>query len=519
MTLARRAWLLLTAALIAGCGRDGGTAGIDGTGAPVIVAHNRLSYGTVAALGSVWVNNTRYDTATAVIVIDGTPGTEADIQTGDVVLVSARTDPNNVSRLVADRVTVDDAVEGPITAVDAANSSLVALGQTVRITPATAFDEAVVPASLAGLVVGESIEVAGFRGSNGDVIATRIEKKPAGTFETTGAVASLDVAAQRFMIGALEVEYAGVATTAIRNGDIVEAKGSVLLPGGALVASAIQRMMVVTGSSGDRVDIEGYVTAFDERAPQAFDVAGVPARITPDTIVSDVNLGLDAKVGVAGSLDTAGEIVASDVRRGFSPAPPSGSASPYTVLGQLFEVTSGPIRGAPINLWVQQSSGGYSYWWANGALYSNARGEFLADHLPPSEIMIHAGHGPWVQPCAVIVRVPGAAYQHIELFPGAAFENTLTPPRPQLVQGTALNGSVFEVVNGARQPVPGVLVWAYTGLEIDIASTRTDLNGRFFLCNLPQTVDLVADKDGYAMRSVAPVDMTAPVEIEMQRNQ
>jgi hypothetical protein len=171
-----------------------------------------------------------------------------------------------------------------------------------------------------------------------------------------------------------------------------------------------------------------------------------------------------------------------------------------------------------VNFWVQTPTFGYSYWWANGALYTDNRGEFTAVNLPASEIIVHAGHRGWVQPCAVNARVPGAEYLQVEVLPASAFEGTANPPRPQGVQGASLTGTVVETVNGAKQPVPGALIWAYSAFDIDLASTKTDLLGRFLLCNLPPQVALFTDKDGFELHEAWPIANDASdVEINLIR--
>jgi hypothetical protein len=518
MSVPRISVLLPIAAALLACDGSSESAGIDGTGAPIIVAQDTLAYGAVTALGSVVVNEVRYDTSRAAIVIDGQAGTEADIEPGDVVLVVAEPDPANPVRLMAERVTVDDAVEGPISAIDAAIGSLVALGQTVRVVPATVFDDNIATGAFAGLAVGDIVEVAGFRAANADIVATRIELKPAGGgFETTGAAAKVDVAARRLTVGGLTVDYGTIAPSpSIRDDDIVEVKGSVSLASGELVATSVARVNTLSGAAGDRVDLEGYVTAVDASSPRSFLVAGAAARITNDTILTDVAVALDEKVNVQGSLDSAGAVVATEVGRATSgwPTAPSGV---YTVVGRVFDFSLGVVGRTPVNLWVQAPTLGYSYWWANGALYSNGNGEFTAVNLPESEISIHAGHQGWVQPCAVNSPVPQSAYLQVEVLRGSAFA-TANPPRPQLVQGTSMTGTVFETVNGVRQTVPGALIWAYSVAEVDLASTMTDLQGRFFLCNLPSQVMLLTTKDGYRLNEAWPVAGNASaVEIELIR--
>ena len=420
--------LVLVTVLLTACDQGAGTAGIDGSGAPINQPPTTHAYGMTTALG-IWVNGVRYDTSNASIEIDGVVGKETEIRIGDVVKVEATPDPRNSALLRAVNVTVDDVVEGPIARVDAGSSTLVVLGQTVRVAPDTVFDEAMPDPSLSGLAVGAIFEVAGFRTSKGDVIATRIEPKAAGfPFETTGVVSNVDPAAHRFAIGALTVDTSSLdelhPPVELRNGEIVEVRGIEILTDGALVARSVWRSTVVDGKAGDRVDMEGYVTAFDASSPQTFDVAGVRTHTTTSTVVEDVDLTLDAKVAVNGSLDAAGAVIARNLRSG----PPLPTALGYTVVGRVFDAIAGGIPNAPINLWIQLPTWGYSYWWANGPLFTNGVGEFTAPRLPSAQIMVHAGHRGLVQPCAVIVNVLGAPALQVEVMSASAFDS-LNPPR------------------------------------------------------------------------------------------
>jgi hypothetical protein len=73
------------------------------------------------------------------------------------------------------------------------------------------------------------------------------------------------------------------------------------------------------------------------------------------------------------------------------------------------------------------------------------------------------------------------------------------------VSGNTLTGTIFETVDGVRQPVPGAAVWAYNENDVDLASTKSDLQGRYFLCNLPPVVALTVAKDGYQIEVVPAV--------------
>jgi hypothetical protein len=95
----------------------------------------------------------------------------------------------------------------------------------------------------------------------------------------------------------------------------------------------------------------------------------------------------------------------------------------------------------------------------------------------------------------------------------------LDPPRPQVIRGAPLTGSVFTILGGARVPVPGARLWVEDPNEVALATTRTDLQGRFFLCNLPARVSVAVSKEGFTLKSLWPVDGASPtpLEIEVER--
>lgn len=313
---ARSAWVAtLGAVMVVACGGGGSgsnaTAGIDRGGV--------VTSGTITGFGSVHVNGVRYVTSGATFVVDDQPGDESDLRVGQVVRIEGKLDANGTTG-TATRVVFDDEVEGPVQAIDTANATLVVLGRTVQVGPETSFDDSIVPRSLDGIAVGDRVEVSGFPASDGTVNATRIERKSVqGSYEIKGTVASLDVNARRFTLGALTVSYesaqlSGFSSGQPANGDTVEAIGT--LDGtGMLVASRIEKESVSGGSSDDDADYEGLITRFVSATD--FDVDG--QRVTTNSGTSYEggsagDLALDVSVEVEGGFNTAGAIVATKVQ-------------------------------------------------------------------------------------------------------------------------------------------------------------------------------------------------------------
>lgn len=244
-TLLRLSLLFALAAVVYGCGSSDSPPPPEPPPPGSGIGRTGVSLGTIANFGSVVVNGVRYETSTAAFTIDDSPGSQSDLRVGQVVFISGTSD-DNFATGSADSVSFDDNVEGPAQSIDLALGQLVVLGQTVIVGPDTSFDDSISPASLDGLAVGDIVEVSGFVAANGDIAATRIELKPAGSqFEVHGIVSGLDTGTLQFSINALVVDYSaatldGFPGGVISDGDFVEAKGDSLSPNGELLASKVE---------------------------------------------------------------------------------------------------------------------------------------------------------------------------------------------------------------------------------------------------------------------------------------
>ena len=304
------------AVFLTGCGGGGGGSGATASGSSVV------STGVITGFGSVYVNGVRFETTRAVFLVDDAPGSQDDLAVGDVVKIRGRVNDDGRTG-TATEVIGDDAVEGPVTALNLLAGTLVVAGQSVVTDADTSFDDNIPGSSLAGLVIGDFVEVAGFLDAAGAVRATRIEKKAAGsTVEVHGVVADLDTVNRRFRINALNIDYGAAVLEdfpggQITAGDFVEAKGSTFV-GGALQATKIEFEGPDADDDNDDGDakreIEGLITRFVSVTD--FDVAGRPVTTTLTTVYENgtaADLGLNLKVEVEGPLDAAGVLVARKV--------------------------------------------------------------------------------------------------------------------------------------------------------------------------------------------------------------
>ena len=311
-------------ALFAGCG--GGGSGDSLTPPPTTpppsggIGRNGVAVGPITTFGSIVVNGVRYETNSATFLLDGVAGTQDDLKVGQIVSVKGTINDDGTTG-TADEVTFDDSVKGPVESVDLALKRLVVLGQTVLVSLDTSFDDSFSPASLEGVAVGQIVEVSGQFNANGNIVATRIEPKPAGTmFEVHGTVTGLNTMAQTFSLNALVVDYSSATLdnfvgAPIAEGDFVEAKGMALGAAGELLATKVElESLLPDTADGDRVEIEGFITRFV--SAQDFDVAGVPVTTTGATTYlggAAADLGLNVKVEVEGDINASGVIVATEV--------------------------------------------------------------------------------------------------------------------------------------------------------------------------------------------------------------
>ncbi len=353
-TLWRQTLILGVTLAITGCGGGGG--GSD----PVVnppppsggIDRGGVAVGPIDGFGSVIVNGVKFDTSEAQFTVDGVPGAQDDLAVGQVVVIKGTIDDDGLTG-TADTVSYDDAVKGPVDAgsLDLVNQSFRVLGQPIRVTTGTAFDDSIQPGSLDALAEGDVVEVSGLPDADGFVRATRIERSSAGLFELKGFVRNLDTGAFTFDIGTQTVDYSAAQLDDFpaggpANDDFVEAKGSVFSIEGALVATRVQRQNDLTGDDlgeeGDDAEIEGYVNGF--RSSADFDVVGIRIRTTASTRFergTQADIRVNARLEAEGKLQADGSIVADEILfqpegrlEVFAPVEAvSVAAGTFTVLG------------------------------------------------------------------------------------------------------------------------------------------------------------------------------------------
>ena len=189
----------------------------------------------------------------------------------------------------------------------------------------------------------------------------------------------------------------------------------------------------------------------------------------------------------------------------YKPTPPT-----YTLQGVVFDAYTGPVAKASV---FARIGAGESY---SASVEADSSGRFLLMNIPEGKLILWSSGRTqeFVQPCALAVDMRGDAVQDIETV-SAETLNSLAPPRPLSVRPPVVTGTVYEVTATGRQPLAGASV-TLTEFFYMRANTRTDLNGRYFICDVPaKNVQLSVSKAGYVDKSVGFDASTSTVDIEV----
>ena len=328
----------------AGCGGDM-TAGIQGSGFTGGIA----AVGPITGFGSIFVDGVEYATGGAQISIDDQSATESQLRVGQVVTIKGTVNADGVTG-TATTVSFANDLRGPITQIDVNAQTFLVLGQTVRVTDATLFDDSLVASVLADMPVNTPVEVSGFLDSAGVLIASRIEAANAsGGLQVRGIVQALDTTARTFRINTLTVDYSGVSPSGtLSNGASVTVQGSTLSSASTLIATKVKVSGGLGAGANDRGQLEGVITSFTSNA--SFSVNGQAVTTDGTTLITPqgATLGLDVRVKVHGTFNASGVLAANKIEvrpqslslvRGTVDAV-SATARTLTVLGVSISTSS-----------------------------------------------------------------------------------------------------------------------------------------------------------------------------------
>ncbi|MBL4680867.1 MAG: hypothetical protein JKY88_09110, partial [Pseudomonadales bacterium] len=275
-----------------------------------------ITTGIVTGFGSVFVNGVEYETGSAEILSDDEITNETDLRVGQVVTLEGNKNDDGVTG-TADSIHYNDRVEGPITSI--IGNTIIVLGQSILVNGDTVFDDSVNTKSLAGLNVGDVIEVSGFLNSNREIVATYIESNAqGGEFELVGIVENLEINNSTFDLGNQSIDFSNAILqdfegVSLANGNQVEVKGRNFGPSGELIADRVE-LEESDFTLDNEVEVEGLISRFESVTD--FDVFGVKVTTTSNTVFEGGNpsvLAVNVKVEVEGSIDSNGILVARKV--------------------------------------------------------------------------------------------------------------------------------------------------------------------------------------------------------------
>lgn len=336
-------WSLLGLLLLGLSSCGGGTGG---TGSPVVAV------GTVMALGSIVVNGLTFDTTGAAITRDGQPGTPTALRVGHVVTVRGTLRPDGLGG-TAESVALDLQIIGPLSRLDLAANRLVVLGQDIRLESTTRVDMTLLQA----LALGNIVAVSGFTDADGVLRATRIDRlqeafTPDTELALDGTVSNLDPARRTFTLQGLRVDFStarllSLPENQLRNGQVVTIMSRRPVLDGVLAADSVTGKNVrLQDAPGVRVELQGIVTHVS--TPQAFEINGRPAQLTPSTVFEGgtaADLGLNVQVEIEGFLATDGTVLVEEVAFGASIERRGSITRSLSI--DTFEVDGRPVRLTP----------------------------------------------------------------------------------------------------------------------------------------------------------------------------
>jgi hypothetical protein len=264
--------LAAAAALVSACG-----GGADSSS--VTESATSFATGPISGFGSVIVNGVRYDDSSATVLDDDDGGRSRDaLKLGMMVEVDGAQMNRAAAQGKALRIRFGSEIVGPVGSVNAGAGSLVVLGQTVRTTTTTVFDDSLA-GGLAALTAGAVVEVhALFDAASGSYVATRIEGEDDTSFyKLRGVIANLDAAAKTFTLGGEVISYAGLTVAelpvVLANGQHVRVRLQTTQVASQWVAVAM-RPGVRKLEDREEAHLRGAITALSSTAN--FEVNGLP---------------------------------------------------------------------------------------------------------------------------------------------------------------------------------------------------------------------------------------------------
>jgi hypothetical protein len=173
-------------------------------------------------------------------------------------------------------------------------------------------------------------------------------------------------------------------------------------------------------------------------------------------------------------------------------SPTAGTAATYSVSGVVSKTVNGssaPVANRQVHLWIQSSS--HSSF--TQVVTTDQSGRYMTS-VPPGRVFAIALHPPdEQQPCLASAVVNRDATIDIELLPtdGSASSS------PPSAASPLITGVVYESTPQGRKRLGDVHISVDADNDVWVGYTRTDTEGRFFLCRVNAPVQMVVSGNGY----------------------
>ena len=302
----------LTLLILWGCS---GGAGGDSLTAGGGIGGSGVTVGSVSKFGSVFVNGDEFDTAGAVVVVDGIERGSGDqavfdnLSVGKLVRIEGQYAGTGTG--TAQRIVYNEDIVGPVasqTVVDANTRKLVIMGQTIMIDTKTNF----VNTALLTVATGNVLEVSGFLDDQGFIHAGYLKKRAdaytlGSEVQVRGTATGVNTQLRTFKINQLTIDYSTGDVSQLTNGapqtgQYLEVKGTLNL-GGTLVAASVKPEDILGVANADTVEISGIVTLFNSIFD--FEVGGITVQTDGATEFNDIlpeDIDVGSRLIVRGSL-------------------------------------------------------------------------------------------------------------------------------------------------------------------------------------------------------------------------
>lgn len=279
-----------------------------------------IASGPISGFGSVFVNNIEFHIVPATrITTDHNPhSSQSDLELGQVVNIRGTLNSDAVSG-TASQIEYGGIVRGPIEKIDAANNTIVVLGQLAQLTASTSLQGMT---SIAELRLNDVVEISGFSDWRGTIVATYIERQGAfvpgsTTLTVRGTMAAVNPTT--FLIGGEVIDYSGLLPQnrpgrPLVDGLIVEVQSNELPQNGILKATSVSIVDPTLGANeGDQISIQGAISSVS--SPMGFVVNAIEVVVDTQTVFQNgavMHLANDLLVEIQGRWH-AGQVIARKV--------------------------------------------------------------------------------------------------------------------------------------------------------------------------------------------------------------